>query len=293
MSSRLIKLSNQDKIKIPNFIKFGLCYECLMGSQAYGCATETSDEDLYGFCIPTKELLFPHLGGEIFGFDEQQERFNQYQQSYHDEGSKEHYDFHIYNIVKYFRLCLDANPNMIDSLFVPTECITHITTIGQMVLEKKELFLSKKCFHSFIGYAYKQLHKMGGRNVTGKRVALREQYGFDVKFAYHLVRLLDEAEQILLNGTINLRRIKEKLKAIRRGEISEEEIRAIFTEKEKYLTSLYQTSNAVPHDMREKEVKQLLINCIEHHYGSLSKICPQPNKSDEILKQIKQLVSNV
>lgn len=295
MASRLIKLTEQKKIHPPHFIKNNLHYECIMGSQAYGCNTAESDEDIYGFCLPPKEVVFPHLNGELLGFDMQTKRFEQFQEKYEpDPNSKEkNIDFTIYSIVKYCRLCCDCNPNMVDSLFVPVDCVTHITTIGQMLISKREIFLSKKIYHTFLGYSYAQLHKMSGKNVIGKRVELREKYGYDVKFASHLVRLLNEAEQILLTGTLNLREISEQLKAIRRGEVPQEEIRSIFTEKEKYLTKLYETSNVIPHKTRDNEVKQLLIDCIEHHYGSLSKICPQPGKSDAILKQIKELVQNV
>ena len=52
-----------------------------------------------------------------------------------------------------------------------------------------------------------------------------EEYGFDVKFAYNVFRLADEAEQILTLGEIDLQRGKERMKAIRRGEVSEEELR--------------------------------------------------------------------
>jgi hypothetical protein len=40
-----------------------------------------------------------------------------------------------------------------------------------------------------------------------------------VKFAYHVIRLLGEAEQILLEGDIDLRRNSAQLKAIRRGDV--------------------------------------------------------------------------
>jgi predicted nucleotidyltransferase len=51
-----------------------------MGSQAYGVNTDTSDLDIYGVCIPPKEMIFPHLAGEIPGFGQQIQRFEMWQE---------------------------------------------------------------------------------------------------------------------------------------------------------------------------------------------------------------------
>lgn len=173
-----------------------------MGSIAYGVSNEGSDRDIYGFCIPPKEEVFPHLDGEIPGFGEAKQRFTQYQQAHIEDTSAQggkgvEYDFSIYSIVKYMSLCIECNPNMIDSLFTPQECVLHITQVGSMVREAQQLFLHKGCWPKFKGYAYAQLHRVRGKNPFGKRLAIREQFGYDVKFAYHVVRLLGECEQIL------------------------------------------------------------------------------------------------
>ena len=39
------------------------------------------------------------------------------------------------------------------------------------------------------------MHKMRTKEPEGKRRAIIEEFGFDVKFAYHVVRLLNEVEQ--------------------------------------------------------------------------------------------------
>jgi endonuclease YncB( thermonuclease family) len=107
------------------------------------------------------------------------------------------------------------------------------------------LFLSKKAWHTFKGYAHSQLHEMDSKNPEpgSKRAALREKYGFDVKFAYHLIRLIGEVEQILVDGDIDLRRNREQLKSIRRGEIPVADIRRMYTEKERGLERLYHSTD--------------------------------------------------
>lgn len=296
MASTVKRLTKLGLIKPPNFLPDNVHYETIMGSVAYGVSSDTSDMDVYGFCIPPKELIFPHLAGEIEGFGRQKKRFEQYQQHHIvDEsemgGKGREYDLSIYNIVKYFSLCMENNPNMIDSLWTPQECVLHITKVGNMVRDNRRMFLHKGAWHKFRGYAYSQLHKMAGKRpeAGSKRQKLREEFGFDVKFAYHVVRLLDEAEQILANGDIDLRRNREQLKAIRRGEMSEQEIREWATAKEKNLEELYHNSK-LPHSPDEEKIKKLLLECLEEHYGSLENCLVQPDAALQALREVQEVL---
>ena len=73
-----------------------------------------------------------------------------------------------------------------------------------MVRDNRRLFLSKEAWKKFRGYAQAQLKKMNDKQPEGKRKEIVDRYGFDVKFAYHIIRLMDEAEQILLDGDLDL-----------------------------------------------------------------------------------------
>ena len=149
----------------PKWLVNAVHYETIMGSVAYGVSNDTSDMDVYGFCIPPKDILFPHLSGELYGFDMSPRKFEQYQEHHIDDidamgGNGRQYDITIYNIVKYVKLCMDNNPNMIDSLFTPSNCVLSITKIGQMIKDKRKMFLHKGAWHTFRGYSYSQIHKM-------------------------------------------------------------------------------------------------------------------------------------
>lgn len=74
------KLISQGLITPPSFLKDNIHYECMMGSIAYGCSNDNSDIDLYGFCIPPKDIIFPHTAGYIIGFGKKPPNFEQYQQ---------------------------------------------------------------------------------------------------------------------------------------------------------------------------------------------------------------------
>ncbi|MBC8427328.1 MAG: nucleotidyltransferase domain-containing protein [Proteobacteria bacterium] len=276
MASYTQALEKKRFIKPPKWLTNNIQYECIMGSLAYGVSSDSSDLDLYGFCIPEKEMIFPHLSGGILGFGRQKEQFNQYQQHHIMDksargGKGQEYDITIYNIVKYFQLVMENNPNMIDSLFVPPTYITHTTQVGNMVRENRKIFLHKGAWHKFKGYAYSQLHKMTNKSPIGKRKEIIDKFGFDVKFGYHVVRLIQEAEQILMEHDIDLQRNNEVLKAIRRGEKTAEWIEEFFASKEKQLEDLY-VKSTLPYSPNENKIKELLLNCLETHYGSLKSI---------------------
>lgn len=295
MPSATQKLVEKGKIYPPTWLPHNVIFETIMGSVAYGASSDTSDMDVYGVCIPSKEVVFPHLAGHIIGFGREKKGFEQFQQHHiqmEDElgGKGRMYDLTVFNIVKYFTLVMENNPNCIDSLFVPQECILHITHVGNLIRENRRIFLHKGCYHKFSGYAMSQLHKMTGKNPQGKRKEIREKYGFDLKFALHVVRLLGEAEQILSTGDLDLRRDKEHLKAIRRGEVSEADIRAWASEKEKHLEKCYAESK-LPYGPDEKKIKQLLIDCLEHHYGNLGDCIVNPDKAVELIADLKDRIA--
>ena len=349
------KLTTKGLINPPAFMKHNVHYEVIMGSYAYGVSTDVSDVDVYGFCIPNKDIIFPHLTGYIDGFDEQQNKFNQFQKHHViDADAGKEYDLTIYNIVKFIKLCMDNNPNMVDSLFVPQHCVLHCSHIGGMVREKRDLFLHKGSWHKFKGYAYSQLQKIRTKHSHVKMIYKLEQeyniqnpcnssdpyeaihsvehandttilkdfynmrvydawsyfkslkkleespnqkrradvrkYGYDVKFAYHVVRLLNEVEQIMTEHTLDLQRNREQLKSIRRGEWTFEELLSYFEEKERSLEKVYNESTLRYSPDREL-IKELLINCLEEHFGDLSAVVIKSGKTtDALIREIEEVI---
>lgn len=291
MPSVLAKLAQKELIKPPKFMADNMCMEVQMGSTAYGVSNDSSDIDVYGFCIPTKEDIFPHLRGEIMGFGRQQQRFNQYDPHHiKDPDTGNEYDFAIYSIIKYFALVMENNPNMIDSLFVPRRCVLFSNEIGEMVRERRKMFLHKGAWHKFKGYAYSQLHKIGKANLSNpKRAADIERVGYDTKFAYHTVRLINEVEQIMIEHDLDITRNREQLKSIRRGEWSLDYLHEWFEAKEKALETVYAEST-LRHGPDEDAIRTLLMDCLEHHFGSLDKAVKRDVKIDGLITELQQVL---
>ena len=289
--STIQTIAKDQKLSCPPWLLPNIHYETTMGSSAYGVANNLSDIDVYGFCIPPKHMVFPHLAGNIIGFGRQHKAFKVWQQ-HHIDYKEENYDLTIFSIVRFFHLCMDNNPNMVDCLFSPVHCIRHITTIGTLVRDNRHLFLHKGAYHRFKGYAYSQLNKMRTRTPKGERAKTIEKYGFDIKYGYHLVRLLLECQQILSTENLVLDRDKELLKSMRAGEWSMDKIVLFFEKEEKHLDELYRTSN-LPHKPDESKIKDLLLQCLEMHYGSVDDCIIREDQYVKALSQIKEIIEKV
>ena len=288
----LDNLYKQKLIHPPKWMLTNTCYLTTMGSQAYGVSTDDSDLDVYGFCIPPKDMVFPHLAGEIPGFGQQVQRFEQWSEHHiRDPNKKVEYDFAVFGIVKYFQLCMENNPNMIDSLFTSRQCVIHSTPVSEHLRDNRKLFLHKGSWHKFKGYAYAQMAKIRNKvNASNeKRAETIAKYGYDLKFAYHIVRLLNEVEQILVEGDLDLQRNREQLKEIRRGEWSLEQVESYFESKEKLLETTYAASK-LPHGPDEAVIKKILLECLEQHYGDLGTAIKRDVNIEGLVRDLRTLL---
>lgn len=143
-----------------------LLYEYIRGSQAYGLALPTSDEDRGAVYIMSKE--------DICGFS----KFQQ------DQVNDKKNDTTWYEIGKYLELLCEGNPTMIESLFVPERCIVYMHPAFKIIYDNREMFLTKRIKGSFSGYAADQIEKARGLNkkivnpVTEKKDILDFCYTF-------------------------------------------------------------------------------------------------------------------
>jgi len=291
MASTVARLVDRGLARPPRWLPSNVQFETIMGSVAYGVSSDTSDMDVYGWVIPPRDEVFPHLRGEIIGFGKPGKRFEVYQEHHLIDGDAlggkgRSYDLTIFGIVKFFALALENNPNVLDSLFTTTECVLHSTRIGNLVRDNRRRFLHKGAWAKFKGYAYSQLHRIAIKEPVGVRADLVAAHGYDTKFAYHVVRLIGEVEQILVERDVDLQRDRELLKAIRRGEWTESRLRQWFADKESQLERTYAASTlrATPD---EAGVKALLLECLEEHYGSLGACIVEPDRQIVALRNIQ------
>jgi len=126
-------------LNLPN--NFKLISKFITGSHLYGTNTELSDTDIRGVFIPSEEYFYGFL--------------NRVEQPKDDV-----VDLEFYEIRKFLILTLDNNPNIIEFLFIPDEFILHKTKEWDDIILNRRYFVSKKCKHTFFGYANSQLKRI-------------------------------------------------------------------------------------------------------------------------------------
>lgn len=99
-------------------------------------------------------------------------------------------DLQVYTARKFARLALGGNPSILNVLYVP---VYHHERQGwkKLRLGLQRYTPSKRAGNAFLGYMRQQMERWQGlrgqKNVT--RPELVEAYGFDTKYAAHIVRL--------------------------------------------------------------------------------------------------------
>ncbi|WP_329115116.1 nucleotidyltransferase domain-containing protein [Streptomyces sp. NBC_01465] len=172
-------------------------YSCVMGSRAFGLATDTSDTDRRGvFLAPTP--LFWH-------FDKPPT---------HVEGPAE--EQFSWELERFCELALRANPNILECLHSPI--VERIDATGRELLALRDAFLSREVHKTFSRYALGQRKKL--------EADVRIHGAPRWKHAMHLLRLLASARDLLRTGelVIDVGEDREPLLAVKRGEVPWPEI---------------------------------------------------------------------
>ena len=115
----------------------------LGGSHAYGTNNEQSDLDIRGCALNSKEEILTNVNFEQFVNEET--------------------DTTIYSFNKLVHLLSNCNPNTIEILGLKAEHYLYVSSIGQELLDHKDLFLSKRAVHAFGGYATAQLRRLDNK----------------------------------------------------------------------------------------------------------------------------------
>lgn len=180
------------------------------------------------------------------------------------------YDFALFEIRKYFRLLLKSNPNVLSLLWLPQNLFIIQSDWGKELVANRRMFMSKKLYKSFGGYAYGQLRRMThpctDQAFQGKRRRERfEKFGYDCRNAAHLIRLLRMGTEALVMGEINVARHDAKqLKEIKSGRWSLQQIEAEAERLQHLLDSAFVKSE-LPASPDYKKAERLLIDILQRN----------------------------
>ncbi len=167
-------LPNRETVLFEKYV----IYKVRMGSKAFGLSDENSDTDERGIYLPPAEWHW-----SMQPLPEQLEFKRTPDGRVLDHNSAEDVDdFCWWEIEKFLRLALKANPNVLEALYVPEQHILFIDDWGRRLRELRDLFLSKLIYQTYSGYVLSQFKKMKHAVDRGEE--------FRPKHAMHLIRLL-------------------------------------------------------------------------------------------------------
>ena len=120
-----------------------LLFKGIVGSQSYGLATEISDTDYKSIYLQTNEdILSNNYIAQV-------------------DLTK---DDVAYEIRRFLELVSTGNPNVLELLFLPEDCILKTSPEYEYLRNNRDIFLTKTCYYTYSGYAKTQLQKASGIN---------------------------------------------------------------------------------------------------------------------------------
>lgn len=175
----------------------------LGGSHAYGTSTPGSDLDIRGVALNPKDQILLN-------------------RDFH-QVTDVTTDTVVYSFNKILDLLTECNPNTIEILGCRPEHYLYLSDIGRELLDNRHMFLSKKCIHTFTGYANSQLHRLNNKSARKYRQTEKEKHilqtllhaEYDLRPRYHdygnHIRLyvdksLEESLESEIFMDVNLRR---------------------------------------------------------------------------------------
>lgn len=247
----------------------------VVGSTVHGTSLSgVSDRDEMAICIEPPE--------RVAGLRE----FEQVIQRDRPQGVRSQagdLDLVTYGLRKWIRLALKGNPSVLLLLFVPPDqlrCAVGSTwemvraaRYGQELRDLAWAFASKRAAAPFMGYMQQQRERLvgerGQKRVT--RAELVEAYGFDVKYASHIIRLGYQGIEYLTTGRMTLpmpTAQRDDVLAVRRGEWSLDKVLTRSGELEREIKDLA-VSSPLPDEPDTEVIETWLLSVYERAWADL------------------------
>ena len=151
-----LKIEEYNFLRTNEYLGSNIILLGLGGSHAYNLAQPTSDIDIRGIALNSKEEI-------LLSKDFEQVIDNPT-------------DTVIYSFNKMINLLSENNPNTLEILFLHPEHYLYLSDIGQELLNNRDLFVSKKCISSFYGYSEQQARRMLNKAARKQSQEEFEQY---------------------------------------------------------------------------------------------------------------------
>ncbi len=191
----------------------------LVGSSVHGLVLDgTDDRDEMGVCVEPRRYVVGFGKFEQWVYRSAEEREGR-------AGARSRagdLDLTIYSLRKWTRLALQGNPTVMLLMYLPDSAVVLRTSVGEQLQKLAPAFASRRAGKRFLGYLEAQRQRLvgerGQRDIN--RAELVEQFGYDTKYAMHMLRLGHQGVEFLESGRLTLpmkEPVRSHLMDVRRG----------------------------------------------------------------------------
>ena len=216
----------------------------LVGSSVHGLVLSgTDDRDEMGVCVEPCRYVVGFGEFEHWVYRSAAERES-------NPGARSRagdLDLTIYSLRKWTRLALQGNPTVLLLLFLPDDALVSTTNAGKQLQGLAPCFASRQAGRRFLGYLEAQRQRLvgerGQRDIN--RTELVEQFGYDTKYAMHMLRLGHQGVEFLESGRLTLPMkdpVRAHLMDVRQGRSNLESVLDECRQLEARLTAMMDSS---------------------------------------------------
>lgn len=219
---------------------------CVVGSSAHGLHLDDGleDRDEMGICVEPIDVAM----GVAAPFEQYIYRSAAEREGRHDAPSiGGDLDLVVYSLRKFARLALGGNPTVLMVLFAPD--VVQCDARGSQLRELAPAFASRVAGKKFLGYLSSQRQRMLGERGNGghgrPRDELVAKFGYDTKFAMHMLRLGCQGIEYLQTGRLTMPMAEPErsyLFSVRQGGYDMQQVLTRAGELERELKDLLETS---------------------------------------------------
>jgi predicted nucleotidyltransferase len=239
----------------PDFSRYGFSYQenliqaFIGGSQLHGAKVQgTDDTDWYGVFIEPPQKMIGLDRDEFFVFTTGGQA----------GGNGPHdVDVCLYSLRKWAGMAAKGNPSALHFAFATPQ---YSTPSWDRVVQRRDIFASRHHLKPFLKFADDQMERLCGRKGQKNihRAALEQKYGYDTKYAMHVIRLYLEAREYMEAGKISLPNLRVNLLVdIRQGKYRLPEIELMGKQLQAE-AMLAQDTSPLPEDADIKGVTELI-----------------------------------
>lgn len=173
-------------------------------------------------------------------------------------------DHTTYGLRKFLKLALACNPTILLAFFAPGPFVRRRDARGEELQALHGKIITDRVYDTFRGYLKQQHERLlglrGQRNVT--RPELVDRFGYDTKYAAHIVRLGYQGEEILTTGRITLPMpdaAREHVLGVRRGAFSLEQVSRFVLQARTRLDGAFALTS-LPHEPDREAVERWMVD---------------------------------